>query len=113
MTKKAKQELVGPKKSMAKEVAKTEKGEQMPLIDVIPEDIKPIIPFARKYRKVVAERMALSAEEVKLKTKIREMAAKAEIPRQDDGTIKFTWERVEVLITPRDELVQVTIKKDE
>lgn len=112
MTKKnVKQTVVDEK--MEKEVAKTEKGEQMPLIDVVPENIKPIIPVARAYKKIVAERMALSDQEVKLKTKIRDMAAKAEIPREADGRIKIKWERVNILITPRDELVQVTIDQDE
>lgn len=84
----------------------------MPLIDVVPENVKPIIPWCRKYYKAVRERLAAEREEVKLKTKIREMAAAAEIPRQTDGTLKFAWEEVEVVITPRDELVKVIMKKE-
>lgn len=111
--KKVKSQTLVEKNSMAKEVAKAEKGEQMPLIDVLPENIKPIIPVARAYRKVVAERVILTRKEVELKTKIREMATKAKIPRLDDGSIKFNWEGVNVVITPQDEKVQVTIDKDE
>ena len=98
---------------MAKTVEKTEKGEQMPLIDTVPENIKPIIPWARKYYKAVRVRIAAEKTEVELKTKIREMAVAAEIPRQTDGTLSFAWEEVKVVITPRDELVKVTLKKDE
>lgn len=98
---------------MKKEVEKTEAGEQMPLIDTVPENIKPIIPWCRKYYKAIRVRLAAEKTEIELKTKIRDMATAAEIPRQSDGTLKFEWEEVKVVITPRDELVKVTIKKDE
>lgn len=94
---------------MEKPIEEIQKGEQMPLIDVLPENIKPIIPIARAYKKVVAQRVQLTAKEVELKTKIKDMARKAKIPRLDDGSIKITHDGVQIVITPQDEKVKVSI----
>jgi len=59
------------KSKMQKEIEKNEKaqqaGEQMPLIDVGPENLKEIIPHARAYTAVMQRRIKALAEEVKEK----------------------------------------------
>ena len=56
------------KKKAAKQSAL--KGEQMDLIDIGPENAKAMKPIARRYNAAKKERIAASAQEVKLKGKL-------------------------------------------
>lgn len=105
------------KKSMQKEVEKTEEneektGEQLDLIDVAPENAKPLIDEARVYKKHQRARLAAEKKEVEHKQKLLSLVREANLQRLPDGVIKFVYNGVTVKITPRDDLVQVTEKEE-
>lgn len=85
------------KKLMQKEVAKSEKaeeagvGEQIPLIDELTEQTKPIIPVARAYHKIIRQRLAIQKKEAELLTKLREATVKSGLLPLEDGRIIFHW----------------------
>lgn len=97
---------------MAKKKTSSKKGEQMPLLDVGPENLKKIEPVARKYRAAVKRRLVESAEEVALKKKLRGLIIEANLKRDKEGKIKFTAGGLIIKMTPCDDLIQVTEKKD-
>lgn len=70
---------------MAKGKKKSTAGEQMPLIDVAPENLKKIIPVARQYRAAVKRRMAEGDAECKLKKKLRGLIEDADLKRDREG----------------------------
>lgn len=86
---------------------KTEVGEQMPLIDVTPENIKTILPAAKEYQKAKTSRMKATDKEVAAKNKLLGLVKNAKIKPLDDGTIRFRCENFTISITPRDELIKV------
>lgn len=108
---------MGKKKTMQEKVeegeALYEPGEQMDLIDVTPEELKKIRPVVKKYKQVVKSRVALTAEEVELKNKIKEFVHASELKRLPDGSIKFRCDGFLVEVTPRDEVVKVKEANDE
>lgn len=110
MTKNKKKATEPSIRSLAAINSLKEKGEQLNLIDVLPEKAKPIIAVARRYKKIVTARVDLTAQEVKLKAKIIGLVKAAKITPLEGGVIKFTHKGITVTIKPRDELVQV---KDE
>lgn len=87
---------------------KKESGEQLDLIDVLPEDAKPIIEKAREYRKTVAARQKLTDKEAKQKQEVLELVKDAHIQPVEDGIIKFKHDGYTISITPRDVLVKIT-----
>ncbi len=94
---------------MAKKKKKeTESGEQLELIDVSPENAKPIIAAARAYKKHQAVRLSALAKEIKQKQVILELVKEAKLQPLDNGVIKFECDGVVISITPRDELVKVS-----
>ena len=82
-------------------------GEQLDLIDVTPENAKKIIPIARAYRKVVAERVELTNKETELKKKILDLVKESKLPRLPDGIIKFKCDGLTIIITPSDDKIKV------
>jgi len=92
---------------------KKESGKQLDLIDVSPENAKPIIALARRYKKASAARQAALAEEVKLKGQLIDLVKAAKLQPLKGGVIKFKHNGVTVSITPRDELVKVKDEKAE
>lgn len=88
---------------------KTE-GEQLDLIDVAPENAKPIIEAARLYKKFQSERLASLKKEIEQKQLIIELVHKAGLQELAGGKIKFEYDGVTVTVTPRDELVKVKDK---
>ena len=82
-------------------------GEQMDLLDVGPENLKEIVPHARRYKKAVNDRIAALAIEVEEKDAIRRLVREAKLKRLEDGTIKFQCDSLIIVITPRDEKVTV------
>lgn len=87
-------------------------GEQLPLIDVGPENLKKIVPVARRYRAAVKRRMNEGDEEVKLKVKLLQLVEEANLQRDKTGKVKFKADGMTITVTPRDNLIQVTEKKD-
>ena len=106
-----KQELVEKKKAK-KPIDEIQKGEQMPLIDVLPESAKPIVPVARKYHKIIRERLAIQKKEAEQKKKLGEAVHKANLLPLDNGKILFKWQDIEVEVTPQADKVKVTIKDE-
>ena len=93
-------------------MAEKKEGEQLDLIDVAPENAKPIIEAARLYQKYQAERIAAGVKEKEQKELIKELVAEAHLQTLAGGVIKFEYDGLRVTITPRDELVQVAeVKK--
>ncbi len=96
------------KSSMQKEVAKTEKGEQMALIDVGPENGPVIAKQSRIYKKASKVRQDALKNEVDQKQKLLALIKEAGLkPVDASGVIKFKCCGVIVSVTPRDELVRV------
>ena len=100
--------MAGKKSTMQKEV---EKGEQMDLIEVGPENSKEIIRQARIYKALVKKRVNTLADEVAAKTKLLELIKEAKLTRTPGGNIKFHCDGYTITVTPRDELIKV--KEDE
>jgi len=90
-----------------------EKGEQLELIDVHPENAKEIVKAAKLYKKYLAERQAVQVEEVAQKRKVLELVRAANMQPGEGGKIKFALDGYTICITPRDELVQVKEKDTE
>lgn len=86
---------------------KGKSGEQLPLIDVLPEDAKPIIEAAKLYKEYMLERITWSGKEVAQRNLVREMVAKAGFQRLPDGTIRFSHDGVTITITPQDDKISV------
>lgn len=97
---------------MAKQKKTKNTGEQMPLIDVGPENTKAIIAEVRVYKKHQADRLAALEKEIKQKAKIKALVQAANLHRLKDGTIKFTVENTTITLTPRDELIQIKEKRE-
>ena len=91
---------------------KYSKNEQMDLIDITPEQLKKIAPKIRRYKACVTERIALNAEEKKLKELIKQFAHESGIQRLEDGSIKFGCDGLIVSVTPQDEKVSVKESKE-
>lgn len=93
-----------PKK---KENPKVEKGEQIPLIDVLPEKAKPILRIVKQYKAVQKTRIEALAKEKELKQKVLDEVKKAGFKALDDGTIKFVVEGFTISVEPRDEVIKI------
>jgi len=107
---------MGRKKSMQEEVEKTEVpvGEQMPLIDVAPENAKEILSCARRYKSAQRSRLAAEKEEVAEKQKLLQLIRQAGVKPVDlSGKISFRCDHLIITVTPRDELVRVKEEDEE
>ena len=87
------------------------KGEQGLLLDVTPENRKKINRIAKKYKAIQHERLALTAEEVKLKTELKELIHNSGLVKLEDGSIKFSVDDWEIQLLPTEEKLTVTAKK--
>lgn len=98
---------------MAGKKKETKKSdEQLDLIDVAPENAKPIIEVACQYKQHQRARMAAGAKEEECKKRILNMVNEANLQRLEGGKIKFEYDSVTISITPRDELVTVKDKTE-
>ena len=97
--------------SKKKEVEETEKGEQMTLIDVGPENFKEIVKEVRIYKKHQAARLAALKLEVEQKKKIRALVEAAALQRLKDGVIRFEADNAIVCISPQDDLITIKERK--
>ena len=107
---KAKKEKKVKKVKEAKDT-KLGAGDQLALIDIHPENAKPIIALALTYKKYVAERQLALAKEVELKNKILDLVKAAKLQPLENGNTTFTYEGVTVSIEPQDEKVKVSMTK--
>ena len=102
------------KTSLEKQVEAEEKaqaGEQLDLIDVAPENLKPIIKLSRQYKAAQRRRISALEEETTLKQKVLAAIKDTDIKPLEDGTIRFSNDGITVIVKHRDELIQ--IKEDE
>lgn len=88
-------------------------GKQLPLIDVQPENAKPIIEAAKLYMEYQAERLGFLAKEVEQKNKIIILVEAANLKPLKDGKIKFEIEGFSISIEPQGKLVKVKERKAE
>jgi hypothetical protein len=99
---------------MAKKKAKkANKGEQLELLDVAPENAKDIIACARRYKNFLAKRLKVLSAEKNEKQNLLALIEKANLSRLNDGKIRFHCDGYVITVTPRDELVQVKEDKDD
>ena len=101
---------------MAKKKAKTNtpKGEQIPLIEVGPENLKHIVKEVRQYKYHQKQRLFHLKKECEQKEKVKALIAEAHLQRLKDGNIKFEAEGAIVCVTPQDDLITIkdkTLKK--
>jgi hypothetical protein len=106
------------RKSMSEQVEQDEnkeyqEGEQMPLIDIEPENAREIIKQAKIYEAVKKERIIALQNEVESKHKLLELIKNSGIPRSEDGSITYKSGTLTITVTPRDELVKVKDKSDD
>lgn len=88
---------------------KVGKNEQMDLMEVGPENGKPIIDAVRIYKRHQKDRLAALKLETEWKQKILALVKEAKLTPLKDGVIKFTYDKVIIKVTPRD--VLITIKE--
>lgn len=96
--------------AMQAEVEKSEKGEQMALMDVGPENAKEIVDAVRVYKRHQADRRAALKKEVELKDVVKELVKKADLKRLPNGNIEFECDGAEVAIMPQDDLITIKEK---
>ena len=84
-------------------------GEQMPLMDVGPENNQEIVEAVRTYKAHQHDRIAAGKKEFEAKQKVLTLVKKSELKPLQNGVIKFTCENAEIEVTPRD--VLITIKE--
>lgn len=99
--------------SMTKKKNDSGAGEQIDLIDWKPKNAKEITKAAVEYKRIVSERQALTAEEVKAKAAIIKAVKESGARPDADGVITFQLEDIKIVIKPRDELVRVKLATDE
>jgi hypothetical protein len=97
---------------MPKKKSPVKKGEQIPLIDVGPQELKKIIPLAKNYKAAVKTRVTALEEEVAYKKQLLELVEAEGLSRDAKGKIRFKADGLEITVTPRDNLIQVKEKKD-
>ena len=95
------------------EGAESTAGEQIPLLDVGPENAGPILEVARGYKKAVVARMRAGEKEVDLKVKLLDLIKKANLARLEDGRIRFRIDGMIITVKPRDELITVKDESEE
>lgn len=88
-------------------MTKKQEGEQQPLIDVGPENMKEIVTVAKLYKKHMTIRQAALMKEIAKKQELLNLVKAAKLKPLEGGVIKFKVDGLTIKITPRDELVQV------
>ncbi len=91
----------------------TEPGEQLQLLDTDDPAAKPLKACAKRYKKLVRERMEIGAKEVAEKEKLRALVKELGVKPNADGVFDIKIDGVEIKVTPRNELVSVKLDDDE
>ena len=89
----------------------SEKGEQLDLIDVTPDNAKELVKAAKLYKKYQAARIEAGVKEADQKAVVLELMKAANLQPLAGGKIKYEHDDFKITVTPRDELVQVNEKK--
>lgn len=84
--------------------------EQMPLIEVGPENLAAIVKEVRIYKKHQFNRLSALKKEVESQKKIKTMVKEAGLQRLPDGTIKFEADNSIICLAPQDELITIKEK---
>jgi|GEM_PF-2311584 len=101
------------KGSGKRQTSESIEGEQLSLIDVGPENLKEIMPWARRYNAAMHERLAALQKECEAKEKILALVKEAKLSRLPDGSIRFKCQGMTISVTPRDEVIQIKEDKPE
>ena len=89
-------------------------GEQGKLIDTNPDNVKPLIKKARKYRATIADRLSIQQTEREEKAELRELVAASGLTPLDNGNIEFHYEDVTIIVEPPAEgKITVRVEDDE
>lgn len=88
----------------------SEKGEQMDLIEVGPENLEHIVKEVRQYKYHQKQRLIHLKKEVEQKEKIKALVAEAHLQRLKDGNIKFEADHAIVTVTTQDDLITIKEK---
>ncbi len=88
------------------------KNDQPKLLDTDPENVKPLIKAARKYRATIADRLSIQQTEAEQKAELRELVAASGLEPLDDGKILFKYEDVTIKVDPPGE-GKITVTVDD
>ncbi len=107
------------KKVEKKKTAKSKKlnegkapGDQLDLIDTVPENLKPIVAAVEVYKKFQAARLGNLKQELIHKKKVLDLVKAAGIAHDEEGLIKMSYGDKTIIIEPRDDLIKI-IKKSQ
>ncbi len=92
---------------------KAEKGKQLALLDLTPENLMALEPVVAEYQDALANRLAWLKDELDHKKQILALVKDAGLRPNADGVIKFELGGSIVTITARDELISVRPPKEE
>ena len=84
--------------------------EQMPLIDVGPENLVAIAKEVRIYKKHQFDRLSAGKKEVTQRDKIRAMVKEAKLQRLPDGKITFEADNAIICVEPQEDLITIKEK---
>lgn len=84
--------------------------EQMPLIDVGPENLVAIAKEVRIYKKHQFNRLSAGKKEVTQRDKIRRMVKEAKLQRLPDGKITFEADNAIICVEPQEDLITIKEK---
>ncbi len=93
-----------------KEKDDKEKGKQLDLIDVTPEEAKPIVQAARLYKVYQSARLKALKKEVEQKQLILDLVKKSNMQRLKNGVIRFEHDGTRITVTPQDD--KITVKEE-
>ena len=85
------------------------KDEQLPLIDVGPENAPALIKLGKKYKEALDERLAWLNIEVAAKTEMLALVDKAKMKPLPDGKIRFKVDGMTITVTPTDRRIAVKL----
>ena len=84
-----------------------EKGDQLDLIDINPENAREIVKVARSYKEYQTARIKAQKGEEQQKQRVKDLVEEADLKPIEGGKIKFNYDGYTISLTPRDVLVQI------
>jgi hypothetical protein len=88
-------------------MAKKKAGEQLPLIDVGPKNLKQVLAAVQRYKKHQGDRLASLKAETKEKENVHALVKAAKLTPLKDGVIRFECDGNIISIEPRDEVIRI------